>query len=138
MRRRKAQWLVSGMLSLSLLIVVMGIYTSTRTESISITGYLSGIIVSVIITFWFIFGINVKMFFFNRKYLFLCWFVCLFVICCLFVLCLTMRPNGILDLFVHTLGNYSLFWSQWRFHFIQWDENVLIYLIQSNHYLIRK
>ncbi|XP_051727097.1 transmembrane protein 255B [Ctenopharyngodon idella] len=46
MRRRKAQWLVSGMLSLSLLIVVMGIYTSTRTESVSITGYMSGIILA--------------------------------------------------------------------------------------------
>ncbi|XP_056333962.1 transmembrane protein 255B-like [Danio aesculapii] len=45
-RRRKAQWLVSGMLSLSLLIVVMGIYTSTRTESVSITGYISGIILA--------------------------------------------------------------------------------------------
>lgn len=51
MRRRKAQGLVSGMLSLSLLIVVMGIYTSTRTESVSITGYMSGIVVSVIISF---------------------------------------------------------------------------------------
>ncbi|XP_067275493.1 transmembrane protein 255B [Pseudorasbora parva] len=46
MRRRKAQLLVSGMLSLSLLIVVMGIYTSTRTESVSITGYMSGIILA--------------------------------------------------------------------------------------------
>ncbi|CAM4577509.1 unnamed protein product [Leuciscus chuanchicus] len=46
MRRRKAQWLVSGMLSLSLLIVVMGIYISTRTESVSITGYMSGIILA--------------------------------------------------------------------------------------------
>uniref|UniRef100_A0A8C1JGT1 Si:dkey-283j8.1 n=1 Tax=Cyprinus carpio TaxID=7962 RepID=A0A8C1JGT1_CYPCA len=46
MRRRKAQGLVSGMLSLSLLIVVMGIYTSTRTESVSITGYMSGIVLA--------------------------------------------------------------------------------------------
>ncbi|XP_056095380.1 transmembrane protein 255B [Rhinichthys klamathensis goyatoka] len=46
MRRRKAQWLVSGMLSLSLLIVVMGIYISTRTESVSIAGYMSGIILA--------------------------------------------------------------------------------------------
>ncbi|XP_057204282.1 transmembrane protein 255B isoform X5 [Triplophysa rosa] len=44
MRRRKAQWLVSVMLCLSLVIVVLGIYTSTRTESVSITGYTSGII----------------------------------------------------------------------------------------------
>uniref|UniRef100_A0A672RDF9 Transmembrane protein 255B-like n=1 Tax=Sinocyclocheilus grahami TaxID=75366 RepID=A0A672RDF9_SINGR len=51
MRRRKAQWLVSGMLSLSLLIVVMGIYTSTRTESVSITGYISGIILIAAIMF---------------------------------------------------------------------------------------
>ncbi|XP_077104427.1 transmembrane protein 255B [Siphateles boraxobius] len=46
MRRRKVQWLVSAMLSLSLLIVVMGIYISTRTESVSITGYMSGIILA--------------------------------------------------------------------------------------------
>ncbi|XP_039519802.1 transmembrane protein 255B isoform X2 [Pimephales promelas] len=46
MRRRKAQWLVSGMLSLSLLIVVMGSYISTRTESVSIAGYMSGIILA--------------------------------------------------------------------------------------------
>ncbi|XP_048025154.1 transmembrane protein 255B isoform X2 [Megalobrama amblycephala] len=51
MRRRKAQWLVSGMLSLSLLIVAMGIYTSTRTESVSITGYMSGIILVAAIVF---------------------------------------------------------------------------------------
>uniref|UniRef100_A0A673JRK3 Si:dkey-283j8.1 n=1 Tax=Sinocyclocheilus rhinocerous TaxID=307959 RepID=A0A673JRK3_9TELE len=51
MRRRKAQWLVSGMLSLSLLIVVMGIYTSTRTVSVSITGYMSGIILIAAIVF---------------------------------------------------------------------------------------
>ncbi|XP_057204280.1 transmembrane protein 255B isoform X3 [Triplophysa rosa] len=46
MRRRKAQWLVSVMLCLSLVIVVLGIYTSTRTESVSITGYTSGIILA--------------------------------------------------------------------------------------------
>ncbi len=89
MRRRKAQWLVSGMLSLSLLIVGMGIYTSTRTESISITGYLSGIIVSVIITFW-------------NKCGFFSLLVCLLFVACLYlfylVLYLTMRPNAILDL----------------------------------------
>ncbi|TRY93873.1 hypothetical protein DNTS_023783 [Danionella cerebrum] len=45
-RKRKAQWVLSGMLSLSLLIVVMGIYTSTRTESLSITGYVSGFILA--------------------------------------------------------------------------------------------
>ncbi|XP_051580940.1 transmembrane protein 255B isoform X1 [Myxocyprinus asiaticus] len=47
MRRRKAQWLVLGMLSLSLLIVALGIYTSTRTESVSITGYTSGIVLAL-------------------------------------------------------------------------------------------
>ncbi|XP_057204279.1 transmembrane protein 255B isoform X2 [Triplophysa rosa] len=51
MRRRKAQWLVSVMLCLSLVIVVLGIYTSTRTESVSITGYTSGIILVAAIVF---------------------------------------------------------------------------------------
>ncbi|KAL6478519.1 hypothetical protein MHYP_G00119520 [Metynnis hypsauchen] len=46
MKRRKALQLVSGMLSLSLLIVALGIYTSTRTESLSITGYASGAILA--------------------------------------------------------------------------------------------
>ncbi|KAI4904805.1 hypothetical protein NFI96_026885, partial [Prochilodus magdalenae] len=45
-KRRKALQLVSGMLSLSLLIVALGIYTSTRTESLSITGYASGAILA--------------------------------------------------------------------------------------------
>ncbi|XP_055030482.2 transmembrane protein 255B isoform X2 [Misgurnus anguillicaudatus] len=45
-KKRKAQWLVSGMLCLSLVIAVLGIYTSTRTESVSVTGYTSGIILA--------------------------------------------------------------------------------------------
>nr|XP_055030483.1 transmembrane protein 255B isoform X3 [Misgurnus anguillicaudatus] len=45
-KKRKAQWLISGMLCLSLVIAVLGIYTSTRTESVSVTGYTSGIILA--------------------------------------------------------------------------------------------
>uniref|UniRef100_A0A3Q0S5E7 Si:dkey-283j8.1 n=1 Tax=Amphilophus citrinellus TaxID=61819 RepID=A0A3Q0S5E7_AMPCI len=41
---RRALWLVLGMLSLSLLLVVLGIYTTTRTESLNVTGYASGVI----------------------------------------------------------------------------------------------
>lgn len=41
-----AIWLVLGMLCLSLVLVILGIYTTTRTESLSITGYASGVIVS--------------------------------------------------------------------------------------------
>ncbi|XP_063061804.1 transmembrane protein 255B isoform X2 [Engraulis encrasicolus] len=45
-RRRKAVWLVLGLLCLSLVTVVLGTYCTTRTESISITGYMSGIILA--------------------------------------------------------------------------------------------
>ncbi|XP_066540581.1 transmembrane protein 255B [Hoplias malabaricus] len=43
MKRRKAQQLAWSMLCLSLIIVSLGIYTNTRTESLSITGYASGV-----------------------------------------------------------------------------------------------
>lgn len=43
---RRALRLVLGMLSLSLLLVVLGVYTTTRTESLNVTGYASGVIVS--------------------------------------------------------------------------------------------
>uniref|UniRef100_A0A672HV73 Si:dkey-283j8.1 n=1 Tax=Salarias fasciatus TaxID=181472 RepID=A0A672HV73_SALFA len=46
MRVRRASWLVLGMLTLSLLLVLLGIYTTTRTESLHVTGYASGVIVS--------------------------------------------------------------------------------------------
>lgn len=46
MRRRRSLWLVLGMLCLSLLLVVLGIYTTTRTESLNITGYSSGVILA--------------------------------------------------------------------------------------------
>lgn len=46
LRDRRALWLVLGMLSLSLLLVVLGAYTTTRTESLTVTGYTSGVIVS--------------------------------------------------------------------------------------------
>ncbi|XP_024298251.1 transmembrane protein 255B-like [Oncorhynchus tshawytscha] len=45
-RNRMAIWLVLGMLCLSLVLVILGIYTTTRTESLSITGYTSGVILA--------------------------------------------------------------------------------------------
>ncbi|XP_004075864.2 transmembrane protein 255B-like [Oryzias latipes] len=47
LRVRKALWLVLGMLSLSLLLVVLGIYTTTITESVVVTGYTSGVILTL-------------------------------------------------------------------------------------------
>ncbi|XP_028276019.1 transmembrane protein 255B [Parambassis ranga] len=46
-RVRRALWLVLGMLSLSLLMVVLGVYTTTRTESLNVTGYASGVILTL-------------------------------------------------------------------------------------------
>lgn len=56
LRVRRAFWLVLGMLSLSLLLVVLGIYTTTITESVIVTGYSSGVIVSVLVSLmcWFL------------------------------------------------------------------------------------
>uniref|UniRef100_A0A8C8EWB0 Uncharacterized protein n=1 Tax=Oncorhynchus tshawytscha TaxID=74940 RepID=A0A8C8EWB0_ONCTS len=45
-RNRMAIWLVLGMFCLSLVLVILGIYTTTRTESLSITGYASGVILA--------------------------------------------------------------------------------------------
>ncbi|XP_066565738.1 transmembrane protein 255B isoform X2 [Amia ocellicauda] len=45
-RKKKATWLVVGMLLLSLLITALGIFTTTKTESISVTGYSSGVILA--------------------------------------------------------------------------------------------
>uniref|UniRef100_A0A4W5JVL3 Uncharacterized protein n=1 Tax=Hucho hucho TaxID=62062 RepID=A0A4W5JVL3_9TELE len=45
-RNRMAIWLVLGMLCMSLVLVILGIYTTTRTESLSITGYASGVILA--------------------------------------------------------------------------------------------
>uniref|UniRef100_A0A8C7U5V6 Si:dkey-283j8.1 n=1 Tax=Oncorhynchus mykiss TaxID=8022 RepID=A0A8C7U5V6_ONCMY len=45
-RNRMAIWLVLVMLCLSLVLVILGIYTTTRTESLSITGYTSGVILA--------------------------------------------------------------------------------------------
>eukprot|EP00064_Thunnus_orientalis_P011212 superscaffoldBa00001598_g11242 len=47
MRVRRALWLVLGMLSLSLLLVVLGVYISTRTESLTVSGYTSGVILTL-------------------------------------------------------------------------------------------
>ncbi|XP_041797195.1 transmembrane protein 255B isoform X2 [Chelmon rostratus] len=46
-RVRRALWLVLGMLSLSLLLVVLGAYTTTRTESLNVSGYTSGVILTL-------------------------------------------------------------------------------------------
>nr|XP_046244680.1 transmembrane protein 255B [Scatophagus argus] len=46
-RVRRALWLVLGMLSLSLLLVVLGLYTTTRTESLNVSGYTSGVILTL-------------------------------------------------------------------------------------------
>ncbi|XP_030621048.1 transmembrane protein 255B [Chanos chanos] len=51
MRKKRALWLVVSMLSVSLVVVALGIYTSTRTESVSITGYTSGVILVAAIVF---------------------------------------------------------------------------------------
>ncbi|KAG7226064.1 hypothetical protein INR49_018674 [Caranx melampygus] len=50
-RVRRALGLVLGMLTLSLLLVVLGIYTTTRTESLNVTGYTSGVILTSAIIF---------------------------------------------------------------------------------------
>ncbi|KAK2912640.1 hypothetical protein Q8A73_006753 [Channa argus] len=47
MRVRKALWLVLSMFSLSLMLMVLGAYTTTRTESLDVTGYISGVILSL-------------------------------------------------------------------------------------------
>ncbi|XP_008280837.1 transmembrane protein 255B isoform X1 [Stegastes partitus] len=44
---RRALWLVLGMLSLSTLLVVLGVYATTRTESLNVTGYASGVILTL-------------------------------------------------------------------------------------------
>jgi len=83
------------MLSLSLLIVVMGSYISTRTESVSIAGYMSGIIVSInhILNHKCKKKINLNVFVLNLFSLFS-------------ISILTMRPIEIVDFFFrHTLGN---------------------------------
>ncbi|KAM8768602.1 LOW QUALITY PROTEIN: transmembrane protein 255B [Acanthopagrus schlegelii] len=46
-RVRGALWLVLGMLSLSLLLVVLGVYATIRTESLSVSGYTSGVILTL-------------------------------------------------------------------------------------------
>ncbi|KAK2847074.1 hypothetical protein Q5P01_010073 [Channa striata] len=46
-RVRRALWLVISMFSLSLLLVVLGSYATTRTESLNVTGYTSGVILTL-------------------------------------------------------------------------------------------
>ncbi|KAK1899883.1 Transmembrane protein 255B [Dissostichus eleginoides] len=43
LRVRRALWLVVSMLSLSLLLVLLGVYTTTRSESLNLSGYISGL-----------------------------------------------------------------------------------------------
>ncbi|KAJ3590714.1 hypothetical protein NHX12_008663 [Muraenolepis orangiensis] len=45
-KTRRALWLSVGMMCLSLLLVVLGIYTTTRTESLRVTGYFPGAILA--------------------------------------------------------------------------------------------
>ncbi|XP_064419063.1 transmembrane protein 255B [Latimeria chalumnae] len=45
-RKKKAMWFVSTLFLQSVLIVAMGIFTSSRTESLSVIGYGSGIVLS--------------------------------------------------------------------------------------------
>ncbi|XP_023677668.1 transmembrane protein 255B [Paramormyrops kingsleyae] len=45
-RKRKASGLVLAMFSLSLIIVTLGVYSATRTENVSIAGYIPGVVVS--------------------------------------------------------------------------------------------
>ncbi|XP_062275673.1 transmembrane protein 255B [Scomber scombrus] len=47
MKVRRAVWLQLGMLSLSLLLVVLGVYITTRTESLTVSGYMSGVILTL-------------------------------------------------------------------------------------------
>lgn len=47
---RRARWLILTMLGLSVLLVVLGVYTATRAENLSVSGYVSGVIVSRIST----------------------------------------------------------------------------------------
>lgn len=47
---RRARWLALSMLSLSILLVALGVYTATRAENLSVSGYGSGVIVSCIST----------------------------------------------------------------------------------------
>uniref|UniRef100_A0A3B3U8Q4 Si:dkey-283j8.1 n=1 Tax=Poecilia latipinna TaxID=48699 RepID=A0A3B3U8Q4_9TELE len=47
----RALWLVLSMLSLSLLLVVLGAYTTTRAESLNVTGYMSGVFLTAAIVF---------------------------------------------------------------------------------------
>lgn len=45
---RWAGWLILTMLGLSMLLVVLGVYTATRAENLSVSGHVSGVIVSCI------------------------------------------------------------------------------------------
>ncbi|KAM8854546.1 transmembrane protein 255B [Synchiropus picturatus] len=47
LRVRRVLWLVLGMLSLSLLLVGLGVYTTTRSESLSVSGCMSGVILTL-------------------------------------------------------------------------------------------
>ncbi|XP_054884320.1 transmembrane protein 255B [Poeciliopsis prolifica] len=47
LRVRRALWLLLSMLSLSLALVVLGAYTTTRTESLNVTGYISGVVLTL-------------------------------------------------------------------------------------------
>ncbi|XP_075871023.1 transmembrane protein 255B [Nelusetta ayraudi] len=44
---RRARWLALSMLSLSILLVALGVYTATRAENLSVSGYGSGVILTL-------------------------------------------------------------------------------------------
>ncbi|KAM3615681.1 uncharacterized protein V6R79_006207 [Siganus canaliculatus] len=46
-RVRRGLWLVVAMFTLSLLLVVLGLYATTRTESLNVSGYTSGVILTL-------------------------------------------------------------------------------------------
>nr|XP_043888652.1 transmembrane protein 255B isoform X1 [Solea senegalensis]XP_043888654.1 transmembrane protein 255B isoform X1 [Solea senegalensis] len=46
-RTTRALWLVVGNIILSVLLVVLGVYTTTRTESLNVTGYIPGVILTL-------------------------------------------------------------------------------------------
>ncbi|XP_068173932.1 transmembrane protein 255B isoform X2 [Antennarius striatus] len=47
LRVKRALWLVLGMLSLSLLLVILGLYVTTRAENLNVSGYSSGVILTL-------------------------------------------------------------------------------------------
>ncbi|XP_077397260.1 transmembrane protein 255B isoform X2 [Festucalex cinctus] len=47
LRVRQALWLTLAMLCLSVLLMLLGVYTTTRTQSLNVTGHISGVILTL-------------------------------------------------------------------------------------------